>query len=348
MTALVKAAYAVTFLSFFLLVVAKESTIDQKVIIFDVPVSYKGGALRGKIINHYNQTSQQFIYLHIWCMILIADSGSTKTNWSLVEYRTVKKNVETSGLNPYFLNADAVKNILQTDLVPSMVARFVKVIHFYGAGCSTENNNSMLRETMKLFFHEAEIHVYHDILGAARALHGDRDGIACILGTGCNACFYDGKQIFSVVPSLGYLYGDEGAGSNLGKIFMEKYLKNKLPKDIREEFDQTYHLTLEDILNALYNRPSPNRFLASFSEFIAPRQKHPFLHNLVKSSFQAFVEEQVMKYQDYDKLTISFVGSIAWFYKDILLEVAAENNLKVGIILRSPMDGLVKYHGNEE
>ena len=281
-------------------------------------------------------------------MILIADSGSTKTHWSLVEYRMVKKTIETPGLNPYFVTAEIVKSILQTDLMPNMVARFIKVVHFYGAGCSTENNNNMLREAMKQFFHEAEIHVYHDILGAARALHGNKEGIACILGTGCNACFYDGKQIFSIVPSLGYLYGDEGAGSNLGKIFIEKYLKNKLPKDIHEEFDQKYHMTLENILNALYNRPSPNRFLASFSEFIAPRQKHPFLHDLVKSSFQSFVEEQVMKYKDFDKFTVGFVGSIAWFYKDILLEVATGNNLKVGIIMRSPMEGLVKYHGSEE
>jgi glucosamine kinase len=281
-------------------------------------------------------------------MILVADSGSTKTQWSLVEYKTVKKTIETPGLNPYFLTQEAVKSILQDELVPHMIARFVKVIHFYGAGCSTENNNNMLREAMKLFFPEAKIHVYHDILGAARALLGNSEGIACILGTGCNACYYDGKQIFSLVPSLGYLYGDEGAGSNLGKTFMEKYLKNKLPKELHDEFDQTYHLTLESILNALYKLPSPNRFLASFSEFIAPRQKHPFLADIVQSSFQSFIEEQVKKYKNFDKLTISFVGSIAWFYKDILLQVMAENNLRTGIILRSPMEGLVKYHEGEE
>jgi len=280
-------------------------------------------------------------------MILIADSGSTKTHWSLVEYRTVKKSIETSGLNPYFLNAEAVKYILQTDLVPNMVARFVKMIHFYGAGCSTENNNSMIRDSLKEYFHHADIFVYHDILGAARALHGDKEGIACILGTGCNACYYDGKQIFSLVPSLGYLFGDEGAGSNIGKIFMEKYLKDKLPPEIRNEFDNTYHLTLENILNSLYNRPSPNRFLASFSEFIAPRQSHPFLHDLVKSSLQSFVEEQIMKYNNFNKLNIGFVGSIAWFYKDILLEVMNENKLHAGVILQSPMEGLVKYHGSE-
>jgi glucosamine kinase len=278
-------------------------------------------------------------------MILIADSGSTKTHWVLTKQGKVIKSLETAGLNPYFSGSVEVKEVLETGLVPNIDAKSVKEIQFYGAGCSTENNNNMLREAMRNFFSAAEVHVYHDILGAARALLGEGEGIACILGTGCNACFYDGTKIFTAVPSLGYLYGDEGAGSNLGKIFIGHYLKNRLPSDLRVEFDQTYHLTLEDILNSLYNKPSPNRFLASFSGFIAPRQKHPFLYNLVRNSFQSFIEEQVMKYHRHDCLTIGFVGSIAWFYKDILLEVAAVNSLKVGPILKSPMEGLVKYHG---
>ena len=128
---------------------------------------------------------------------------------------------------------------------------------------------------------------------------------------------------------------------------MEKYLKDKLPNDIRSEFEQMYKLSLEDILNALYNRPFPNRYLASFSEFIAPRQKHPFFHDLVKNSFQSFIEEQVRKYPGYENLTISFVGSIAWHYRDILLETAIENDLHVGTILKSPMEGLIKFHLNE-
>jgi glucosamine kinase len=277
-------------------------------------------------------------------MILLADSGSTKTHWALVDSGMLKKSIETPGLNPYFVNPETIRLVLQSDLVPNVITKFVKEIHFYGAGCSTENNNDMLRGNLRQFFADAEIHVYHDILGAARALHGDSEGIACILGTGCNACYYDGRHIFTVVPSLGYLFGDEGAGSNLGKIFMEKYLKNKLPRELHDEFDHTYHLTLEAILNALYNRPSPNRFLASFSEFLAPRQSHPFVHDLVKSSFQAFVEEQIMKYQGYDKLNVSFAGSVAWFFREILLEVTRENHLHVGMILQSPLEGLVKYH----
>jgi glucosamine kinase len=281
-------------------------------------------------------------------MILIADSGSTKTTWTLLENRRIVTSIQTAGMNPYFISSELVEAILKADLIPNVPAGFVKEIYFYGAGCSTENNNNMLRDAIKLFFRQALVSVYHDILGAARSLLGKEKGIACILGTGSNACYYDGEKVFSKVPSLGYLFGDEGAGSNLGKIFMEKYLKNKLPEEIRNEFERHYKLSLEDILNSLYNRPFPNRFLASFSEFIAPRQKHPFFHDLVKNSFQSFIDEQVKKYAGYENLTISFVGSIAWYYKDILIETAEENNLHVGTILKSPMEGLVKFHLNEK
>jgi N-acetylglucosamine kinase-like BadF-type ATPase len=281
-------------------------------------------------------------------MILIADSGSTKTNWTLMEDQRIVNTVQTVGMNPYFITSETVEAILKADLVPNIQADFVKEIYFYGSGCSTENNNNMLRDAMMIFFRKAMISVYHDILGAARSLLGKKKGIACILGTGCNACYYDGAEVFSIVPSLGYLFGDEGAGSNLGKIFMEKYLKNNLPQEIKIEFEKEYGLSLEDILNALYNRPFPNRFLASFSKFIGPRKDHPFIHELVKRSFQSFIDEQIKKYPDYKRLPISFVGSIAWYYRNILLEAAIENNLHVGTILKSPMEGLITFHLNEE
>jgi glucosamine kinase len=281
-------------------------------------------------------------------MILIADSGSTKTNWTLMEDQRIVTTVQTAGMNPYFITSETVEAILRADLVPNIPVDFVKEIYFYGSGCSTENNNNMLRDAIMLFFRKASISVFHDILGAARALLGKEEGIACILGTGCNACYYDGEEVFSNVPSLGYLFGDEGAGSNLGKIFMEKYLKDKLPPEIKAEFEQEYGLSLEDILNALYNRPFPNRFLASFSEFIGLRKDHPFLHELVKRSFQSFIDEQIKKYSDYKRLPISFVGSIAWYYRDILLEAAIENNLHIGTILKSPMEGLITFHVKEE
>jgi len=277
-------------------------------------------------------------------MILIADSGSTKTQWALLENGELKITITTPGLNPYFHTTETIEATLQADLAPYLPCDFIQEIHFYGAGCSTENNNIMLKESMEIFFRKADVFIYHDILGAARALFGKRAGIACILGTGCNSCFYDGNEVKNGVASLGYLFGDEGAGSYLGKIFIERYLKNKLPVDIRDEFNSIYKFKLEDILNAIYNRPFPNRWLASFSEFLAPRQNHLYVKELVRNSFNAFFEEQLFQYENHKNVPVSFVGSIAFFYKDILLDSAKKAGIRVETILRSPLEGLISYH----
>jgi N-acetylglucosamine kinase-like BadF-type ATPase len=277
-------------------------------------------------------------------MKLIADSGSTKTLWVLVENGTVKKTIQTNGLNPYFHTSESVEAILMADLAPFIVGDHVREVHFYGAGCSTEKNDAMIRESVHLFMRKAAVNVYHDTLGAARALFGRERGIACILGTGCNACYYDGEHIFQKVDSLGFLYGDEGAGSYLGKNLVGKYLKKELPDDLREAFDAQYGLSLEDILNSLYNRPSPNRFLASFSQFMAPRQEHPFVRKMVKDSFLAFFNAQIRHYDNFREIPSSFIGSIAYYYREILAEAAAEEGIKIGKIVKDPVAGLIAFH----
>ncbi|MCK9202867.1 MAG: ATPase [Bacteroidales bacterium] len=277
-------------------------------------------------------------------MKLIADSGSTKTIWVLMEEGVVKNTLQTAGLNPYFNNSETVEATLQTELYPYIVGDHIREVHFYGAGCSTEKNDLMIREAIQPFCRKAEIGIYHDILGAARALFGHDTGIAGILGTGCNSCYYNGHSIFSAVDSLGYLFGDEGAGSYLGKKFMGRYLKKELPAELMDEFDQHYRLTLEDILNALYNRPYPNRFLASFSQFLGPRQHHPVIHQLVKESFLSFFEAQIKQYEKYRELPVSFIGSIAYYYRDILIEAAMEEKILIGKILQDPVDGLTEFH----
>jgi len=226
-------------------------------------------------------------------MILIADSGSTTTYWTLLEENKVKLEINTQGLNPYFTSPELMKEIISKDLVPTLTCDTVTSIFIYGAGCSTAKNNSLVRLQVQGFLRNAEINVYHDILGAARALFGDHEGIACILGTGCNSCFYDGKEVYSRIPSLGYLFGDEGAGSNIGKKLIGRYLKGELPEEIRMAFDERYHYSLEDILNSLYNKPFPNRFLASFSLFLLEHTGHPYIHDLIYSSFLEFFEAHV-------------------------------------------------------
>ena len=277
-------------------------------------------------------------------MKLIADSGSTKTSWVLLESGTIKNNIATNGLNPYFHTSESIEALLMADLAPFIVCDHVREVHFYGAGCSTEKNDAMVKDAIHIFFRKAEINIYHDTLGAARSLFGDKKGIAGILGTGCNSCYYDGKTIHQQVDSLGFLFGDEGAGSYLGKMWLSSYLKKQAPDDLRKAFDAHYGYTLEDILNALYNRPSPNRFLASFSQFLEPRQKHPFVHKLVKDSFLAFFDAQIKHYEHYKTTPLSLVGSIAYYYRDILLEAAAGENIRIDKILQNPMEGLIQYH----
>lgn len=279
-------------------------------------------------------------------MKLIVDSGSTKASWGLLEGKEHKTTIHTAGLNPYFHTSESITAILKAELLPFIVTDHIREIHFYGAGCSTENNDELIREALLSFFHHARVYVYHDILGAARALFGNTCGISCILGTGCNCCYYDGKEINSKVDSLGYLFGDEGAGSYLGKKLIADYLRKTLPGDLMEEFNRIYRFSLEDILNSLYNLPYPNRFLASFSDFMAPRQEHPYIHKLVKDSFLAFFDAQVSHYEGYRTLPVSFVGSIAHYYHRILEEAASGEGIHIGSVIKAPMEGLLRFHSS--
>ncbi len=279
---------------------------------------------------------------------LIADSGSTKTTWVLTNRGNVIQTLKTNGLNPYFHTQASVEEILQTGLIPSLPVNEIDEIHFYGAGCSTPDNNAMIGSALQKFFRRAQIHIYHDILGAARALFGREKGIAAILGTGCNSCYYDGITCFQEVDSLGYLFGDEGAGSNLGKRWMSAYLKKEAPAELRKSFDEHYGYSLSDILNSLYNRPYPNRYLASFSEFLLPQKEHPFVKTLIKSSFRDFVAAQLKHYDRYQPLPVAFTGSIAFLYQEILREVMVSYSYTIGNIFCEPMEGIIRYHTSEE
>ena len=277
-------------------------------------------------------------------MKLIADSGSTKTTWILLEDGKVKNTITTCGLNPYFHNSESVEAVIRADLAPFLVEYHIKEVHFYGAGCSTDYNNNMITDAIRVFFRKSKVYVYHDILGAARALFGDSRGIACILGTGCNSCYFDGTGTWSPVDSLGYLFGDEGAGSYLGKLFLGAYLKKELPADLRDAFDNHYGFSLEDILNSLYNKPSPNRFLASFSLFMSPNREHPFIQKILLQSFSDFFHAHIKKYEDYQTVPVGFIGSIASCYSEILERVADREGVKIARILSSPGEGLIEYH----
>ena len=264
-------------------------------------------------------------YKIINIMKLIADSGSTKTDWCVVDGGEVVFRTAGHGINPFQQNDAEVENIVDNEFRSSFdgVERIAE-IEFYGAGC---------RDGVR-------VEVCSDVLGAARALFGDREGIACILGTGANSCLYDGRRITANVPPLGYILGDEGSGAVLGRQFINALFKGGLPAAMRDEFLSETGLTLADIINKVYREPLANRFLASTSVFIRNHLENKALRGLVVDNFKSFFKRNVNLYGCRD-LPVGAVGSIAFYYKSELLEAAEAEGYKVGKVIKSPMEGLV-------
>ncbi len=276
--------------------------------------------------------------------MLIADSGSTQTDWVIINKEGQIKRYDTIGFNPYYVPAKEMSKILDKALVPFINTKGIEEIYYYGAGCSTSNKCFIVEEALENVFPNASIEVYHDLLGAARGLFNNKKGIACILGTGSNSCLYNGDKIIENVPSLGYLFGDEGSGAYIGKIFLTSYLRGNLPNTLKNSFENTFNYTLENILDSVYNQPLPNRYLGSFMGFIAENKKNKFIRTLVTSSFKKFFGEHVTKYTDYTKTDIGCVGSIAYYFRDILKNVASLYNVRLKKILPSPISGLIEFH----
>ncbi|MCK4288957.1 MAG: ATPase [Bacteroidales bacterium] len=281
-------------------------------------------------------------------MILIIDSGSSKADWVLIKDRLKFKQIQTEGFNPYYFDFNELKKILKKHITPNINPETVDEIYFYGAGCSTENKRNIINNVLSNVFTNTKININHDLLGAARALFGRSEGIACILGTGSNSCYYDGNKIVENVPSLGYLFGDEGSGTYMGKIFLTNYLKNKIPENLKLKFDKKFKLSLEQILDNVYNYSKPNRFISSFSKFLSENISEPFVKNLVRDSFMEFFSEQVCKYSKYSQVPVSFIGTVAFIYENILREAAQEIGISIQSIEKNPVNGLIKFHISEE
>jgi glucosamine kinase len=275
-------------------------------------------------------------------MILIADSGSTKTHWKLVKKDNSLETFYTKGLNPYFADESVFSKVLNNDL-PVQKEEVTK-LHFYGSGCGTQNMVLLVTNYLKSFFPSAEIFVYSDLFGAARALLGHKIGIACILGTGSVSCVYDGKNITERVPSLGFILGDEGGGATLGKELLRAYFYKKLPENIHAAFEENFSITREEVLDNIYHQPTPNAYLASFSKFLRANYHEPFIHDMVYRCFKDFFVNHVIIYPDYKKMSLVFTGSVSSNLKEILAEVAEEFGTSVSKIIKEPMDGLVEFH----
>lgn len=277
-------------------------------------------------------------------MRLIADGGSTKTDWRLLHEGREFKQVQTTGFNPYLVTSEQIEEILWKELQPFIDNNAVSELYYYGAGCSTPSKNMVIERAFEKVFENAHFHIEHDLLGAARAVCGNAEGIACILGTGSNSCFYDGYSVTSHIFSLGYFFGDEGSGAYMGKQLLSSYLHNELPGDLASSFYDIHKLTNENILDAVYNKPAPSRFLASFSKFISDNRNHPFIDTLIRENFRSFYKYQVAFYPRHQEVPVNFVGSVAYHYQDILQEIGHEFGITVGKIIQAPIDGLVEYH----
>lgn len=275
-------------------------------------------------------------------MILIADSGSTKVSWRAIMDDGSVKEIETEGINPVFMEDEAIEKIFTEKLVP-VIGQKVDKVFFYGAGVVGGEPTAKLERCFGKVFPGSTVEAVSDVMAAARALCGHKPGIACILGTGSNSCFYDGEGIVKNVKAGGFILGDEASGAYLGKRLISDFIKGLLPAAIEKEFVKRYNLDYLAIVQKVYREPLPSRFLASFSPFIAEFKNHPHMANLLKSSFDEFLRRNIVHY-DYKKYEVNFVGSIAYYYKDILEKAVAANGMRMGKILRGPIDGLVAYH----
>ncbi|WP_295648281.1 N-acetylglucosamine kinase [uncultured Mucilaginibacter sp.] len=278
-------------------------------------------------------------------MIIIADGGSTKTNWCLVTDEGKKVLFNTEGYNPYFSSTDYIIRSLKDQLPNDLDIEHISEVNYYGAGCSVPDRQKIVEEAMKVVFKNARINIGHDLLAAARAVLGINEGFAAILGTGTNTCIYDGKNIVLNIDSLAYILGDEGSGCYIGKKLLGDYVRGYMPEAVRAEFWETFKLTPDDVIENVYTKPLPNRFCASFSKFVYDNTVNiEYSHNLVKSSFDDFFRNLVCHYPNYQKYTFNCIGSVGYSFRNVLEEVVLENGMAMGNIIRSPIDNLVKYH----
>ncbi|HWZ15121.1 MAG TPA: hypothetical protein VNW95_07755 [Mucilaginibacter sp.] len=278
-------------------------------------------------------------------MIIIADGGSTKTNWCLVTGEGKKVYFNTEGYNPYFSSTAYIIQSLRDTLPIDLELDEITEVNYYGAGCSTPEMRKIVEDAMKVIFTKAQVNIGHDLLAAARALLGKSEGFAAILGTGTNTCLYDGKEVIQNIDSGAYILGDEGSGCYIGKKLLTDYLRGYMPEAVRKNFWDTYKLTPDDVNEQVYTQPRANRFCASFSKFVYDSPVNiEYSRNIVRTSFEDFFRNLVTHYPNYQKYTFNCIGSVGYNFRNVLEEVVTENGMVVGNIIRSPIDNLVKFH----
>lgn len=274
---------------------------------------------------------------------LIADSGSTKAEWCLLN-GSKKKMITTQGISPYFLNAQQIQELLEKELMPRIKNNLPDEVYYYGTGCLSTENVKLVKAALQKVFGKIKITVDHDLMGAARALCGNEQGVACILGTGSNSCYFNGKKIMKNSPGLGFILGDEGSGAYLGRKVVQHFLYNTFDPDLMDRFNAKYNTDAAQILEAVYKGPLPNRYLAGFTGFLVENRGHYMIENIIEDSFNDFFFNHLYKYKESWTRPIHFIGSVAYGFRDVLKDMCSNYELQLGRILKHPMDGLIRYH----
>lgn len=278
-------------------------------------------------------------------MIAIIDGGSTKCDWVILDHAG-KPHMKTTtlGFNPNIINPEFIGQEIDKNEDLFFLKNHIEKLFFYGSGCGTAANAIKVENEFLKSFPQAELFVKEDMTAAAYAAYDGKPGIVCILGTGSNSCFFDGNKIRVDLPSLGFLIGDEGSGSALGKHLLRRFFMKKLPEDLEKQFTEKYRLTIDEAIKSMYHNPRANAYLGDFNRFIAERKEHPYFQNMVFDEMKNFLDYQVLPYPEAREVSINFIGYIAYIYEDILRSAAAELNLKIGRVVQKPIESLVDYH----
>jgi len=280
-------------------------------------------------------------------MILLADSGSTKCSWALCDKKgNILKECDTIGFNPYFINNVSIISHLENSELNKYKEKIEKVF-FYGAGCSSKEKNKIIEDPFIEFFINAAITISHDLDAACFAMYNNKPNITCILGTGSNSCFYDGKNIIENAPSLGFIVGDEASGNYFGKKILSLYFNNVMPEELKEKLESKFETNISVINKNIYNNNRANVFLAKYFPFITETKKHPIIQELIKITLDEFINLHVKCFSNYKDVEINFIGSVSFFLSDEIHDAAKRNNFKIGMIMQNPIERLINFHFNK-
>jgi N-acetylglucosamine kinase-like BadF-type ATPase len=277
-------------------------------------------------------------------MKLIAESGGTKTSWCAVSDSEETEIISTIGLNPNFVSGDILKEVLSSEVLPGLKNHLIEEVWFYGAGCSGKAMEKKVKNAIRSALSSAEIHVFSDLTGAARGLLGTGKGYICMIGTGSNSGYYDGRNITANVPPLGFILGDEGSGASLGKKLLADFLRGIMPPRLTKEFRKDYGAEKDEIVSHVYRGIFPSRYVGGFVQFLKDHISDPYCRDLVKTSFEEFVQRNLNLYKTTSKTEIAVTGSVAWHFREILEEVFAKNDFIIASLARAPIEGLIRYH----